>query len=78
MKEYRARLGENGRFVIPANCRRQLQLVSGDELILRVEDSELHVMSLKHSLKNAQSIVQQHAKKQSLVIKLRDLRNEDE
>jgi len=30
------------------------------------------------TLKNAQSIVQQHAKKQSLVIKLRDLRNENE
>jgi AbrB family looped-hinge helix DNA binding protein len=77
MNEYRAKLGENGRIIIPAQCRKQLQLEQGEELILRVENAELHIFSLKHSLKKAQALVKRHAKNKSLVEKLRRLRLED-
>ena len=77
MREYRAKLGESGRFVIPATCRKALHFEPGEELILRVEKGELHVFSLKQSLKKAQSIVQHYAKQQSLVDKLHTLREED-
>ncbi len=77
MHEYRAKLGEDGRIVIPAECRRKLHLQPGEELIIHIEKEELHLYSLKHSLKKAQETVQKYAKGQSLVAKLKDMRNKD-
>ncbi len=78
MHDYRAKLGEDGRIVIPAACRRELHLVAGEELIIRVENNEMHLSSLKHSLKKAQHSVRSFAKKQSLVEKLKKMRQEDD
>lgn len=78
MKEYRAKLGENGRVIIPVTCRKMLDLQSGEELILHVVDNELHITSLKQSLQKAQLLVQSYAKQQSLTKILRELRNKDE
>lgn len=77
MNEFRAKLGENGRIVIPAFCRKQLQFEAGEELIFHIKNNELHILSLKQSLKKAQALVQRHAKNQSLVEKLILLRRED-
>lgn len=77
MNEFRIKLGENGRVLIPATCRRQLNLVSGQELIIKIEDHELHLFSLEHSVKKAQQLVQRYAKNQSLVKKLIKNRQED-
>ena len=78
MHEYRAKLGDNGRLVIPANCRKLLHLVPGDELILRLEENGLHIRSLKQSIQQAQNIIHSYAKEQCLTVKLRELRNEDD
>ena len=78
MNDYRAKLSDNGRIVIPSNCRKILHLVPGEELILRLEKNGLHLMSLKQSLKQAQAVIQNYAKKQDLTQKLRELRNEDD
>ncbi len=77
MNDYRTKLGEDGRVVIPASCRRELHLVPGEELIIRVENNEMHLMSLKYSLKKAQELVQSYAKKQSLVTHLKKMRQEE-
>jgi AbrB family looped-hinge helix DNA binding protein len=77
MHDYRAKLGEDGRLVIPAACRRELHLVPGEELLIRVENDEMHLRSLKYSLKKAQEVVRSHAKKQNLVEKLKKMRQED-
>lgn len=77
MNEFRIKMGENGRLLIPAVCRRQLNLVSGQEVIVKIEDDELHLFSLEHSLKKAQQLVKKHAKNQSLVKKLMKNRRED-
>ncbi len=77
MNEYRTKLGEDGRVIIPAACRRQLHLEPGEELIIRVENSEMHLFKLKHSLEKAQSLVKHYAKNRSLVKKLTDMREED-
>lgn len=78
MKEYRSKLGESGRFVIPAACRKMLHFEAGEELILRVAKNELHIISLKQSLNQAQSLVKKYANKQNLVNMLRELRREDD
>lgn len=77
MLEFRTKLTEGGRVVIPALYRKQLQLEPGEELIIRLEDDELHLMSLKHSLKKAQALVQGYAKNTSLVTLLKEMRKKD-
>lgn len=77
MNEFRTKLGENGRIVIPASCRKLLHLEVGEELIIRIEDHELRLISQKHELKKIQSLIKRHAKNQSLVDKLLRMRKEE-
>lgn len=77
MSEFRARLREDGRIVIPAVYRKQLHLEPGEELIIRVEDDELRLTSLKNSLKKAQKTIQLHARNKSLQKILKKMRTED-
>lgn len=77
MNEFRVRIGEDGRVLIPVICRRQLNLTPGEEIIIKLDKNELHLFSLKHSLKDAQKLVKSHTKNQSLVGKLRKMRQDD-
>ena len=78
MKEFRAKLSENGRILIPATCRDQLHLHPGDELILQIDNEEIRIFSMKHALKKAQALVQKHAKNKNLVDKLKQMRKDEE
>ena len=51
----RVKLGEGGRFVIPASMREQMSVKPGDDLILHVEDGELRVRSWLQNLKRLQA-----------------------
>lgn len=77
MNEFRAKMGENGRLVIPASFRKELHIHSGEELVLRVEANVLHIMSLNQAIARAQTTVQKYAKSKSLVARLREVRDED-
>jgi AbrB family looped-hinge helix DNA binding protein len=52
--EARTRLNENGRLVIPASFRKALGINPGDQVILRLEDDELRLTTLKHRIARAQ------------------------
>jgi AbrB family looped-hinge helix DNA binding protein len=60
--EARLRVNENGRVVIPASFRKALGINVGDEVVLRIEDDELRITTLKHRLQRAQSLVRKHVK----------------
>jgi AbrB family looped-hinge helix DNA binding protein len=60
--ETRARVNENGRVVIPASFRKALGINVGDELVLRIKDDELRIMTLKRRLQRAQESVRRHIK----------------
>jgi AbrB family looped-hinge helix DNA binding protein len=60
--ETRARLNENGRIVIPASFRKALGMNAGDEIVLRVEDNELRITTLKQLLERAQRRVRRYVK----------------
>lgn len=78
MLETRTKLGENGRIIIPVYYRRALHLEQGEELIIRLEDGELRLFSLKQSLKKAQAIVRKYNKdKKSLSKMLFAMRKEE-
>jgi len=52
--EARTRLNENVRLVIPASFRKALGINPGDKVILRLEDDELRLTTLKHRIARAQ------------------------
>jgi AbrB family looped-hinge helix DNA binding protein len=60
--ETRLRVNENGRVVIPASFRKALGINVGDEIVLRIEDDELRITTLKHRLERAQRLVRKHVK----------------
>lgn len=77
MREFKTKLGPDGRIVIPARCRKLLHLTSGVELVIKVEDDQMHLFTLKHSVKKAQNQVKKYVKKASLTQQLAKMRKED-
>lgn len=60
--ETRARVNQNGRVVIPAAYRKALGIKAGDEVVLRMEDDELHITTLKRRIEGAQRLVRKYVK----------------
>ena len=60
--EARTRLNENGRLVIPASFRKALEIKPGDEVILRLEDDELRITTMKLRIARAQRNVRKYMK----------------
>lgn len=60
--ETRTRLNENGRLVIPASYRKALGIKAGDEVILRMEDDELRITTMKRRIERAQRLVRKYIK----------------
>jgi len=56
------RVNENGRVVIPASFRKRLGIRVGDEVVLRIQDDELRITTLKRSIERAQRLVRKHVK----------------
>ena len=60
--EARLRVNENGRVVIPASFRKALGINAGDEVVLRLENDELRITTLKHRLERARRRIRQYIK----------------
>jgi AbrB family looped-hinge helix DNA binding protein len=60
--EARLRINENGRVVIPASFRKALGIKAGDEVVVRLEDDELRITTLKNRIGRAQRRVQGYVK----------------
>ena len=56
------RVNENGRVVIPASFRKRMGIRAGDHLLLRIEDDELRITTLKRNIERAQRLVRKHVK----------------
>ncbi|PYT95730.1 MAG: AbrB family transcriptional regulator [Acidobacteria bacterium] len=61
--ETRRRVNENGRVVIPASFRKALGINIGDEVVLRMEDDELRITTVKRRVARAQRLVRKHVKR---------------
>ncbi len=57
MNTTRARIVDGGRIVIPAEFRKALGVQPGDEVILRLEDGEMRVLSPRQAIRRAQQLV---------------------
>lgn len=60
--EERARVNENGRVVIPASFRKALGIKTGDEVVLRLENDELRITTLRRRLEQARRLIRKHVK----------------
>lgn len=60
--ETRMRINENGRVVIPASFRKALGINAGDEIVLRIEDGELRITTLKQRIERARRLLRRHVK----------------
>ncbi|HEV8048670.1 MAG TPA: AbrB/MazE/SpoVT family DNA-binding domain-containing protein [Terriglobales bacterium] len=60
--ETRTRVNQNGRVVIPASFRKALGINIGDEVVVRIEDDELRISTLKQRVERAQRLVRKHVK----------------
>ena len=57
MADIHCKIAEGGRVVIPAEYRRTLGLKIGDEVILRMADGEVHILTRRQAIKKAQELV---------------------
>jgi AbrB family looped-hinge helix DNA binding protein len=60
--ETRQKVNENGRVVIPAAFRKALGIRTGDEVVLRMEDDELRITTMKRRIERAQRLVRKYVK----------------
>ena len=63
MGDYKAKIGPDGRIVIPAACREALGLEPGDEVLMRLEDGELKLFTREQLFRRAQARVAKYARK---------------
>ncbi|MBZ5572320.1 MAG: AbrB/MazE/SpoVT family DNA-binding domain-containing protein [Acidobacteriia bacterium] len=61
-QEARTRINENGRVVIPAPFRKALGMNIGDEVVLRLEDDEIRILTMKKRLDRARRLVRKYVK----------------
>jgi AbrB family looped-hinge helix DNA binding protein len=57
VKESHTRINRNGRVVIPASFRRALGINPGETVVLRLENDELRITTLRQRLANARQLV---------------------
>jgi len=78
MHEYRAKMGQNGRILIPVQCRQELDLSPGDEVVIIVDDGVAKLFNVKYAIRSAQKTIKQYVKdKQSLSKELIKMRKEE-
>ena len=55
--EFKTKLSLNGRVLIPAQCRKMLNLQAGESIVIRVEGDEAKLFSSKTAIRHAQEII---------------------
>lgn len=63
MNETKVKISGGGRVVIPVEYRKALDLEEGDELILRLDQGELRLLTSKQAIAEAQDVVRQYVPK---------------
>lgn len=62
------KIAEGGQVVIPAEYRRELGLAPGDEVIIRLEEGELRIMTRAEAVRRAQALVNRHVKRRCSLV----------
>lgn len=57
MELIKSRIDKTGRLVIPSQYRKALHLTAGQEVMLRLEDGEMHVCLFKQAAERARELI---------------------
>ena len=68
MSEYRTRIQDGGRLVIPAECRRALHMDIGEEVVLKVKEDELLIYPARQALTRARQLVRKYIKRKRRLV----------
>jgi AbrB family looped-hinge helix DNA binding protein len=60
MDEIKTKLGQSGRVVIPMEYRRRLGLKSGDEIIMHLDETGLHIYTPAQAVAREQDLVRRY------------------
>ena len=78
MELMKSRIDKAGRLVIPNHYRQVLNLSPGEQVMLRLEDGEMHICSFKKAAEKARDLITQHnQEKHDLLDMLFQHRHED-
>ena len=72
MKPIRTKLDKNGRIVIPTNFRQMLNLGTGDEIILHMQNDTIYLTTADQALQKLQKKVKNYLKLTNHDISLAD------
>ena len=64
MQDFKTRLGKGGRIVIPTECRRELGVEPGDEIILHLDEEGLRIYTPAQAVARAQALVRRDVPKE--------------
>jgi len=60
MHEFKTKMGQSGRIVIPTEYRRKLGLEAGDEIILHLDEEGLRLYTPAQAVARAQALVRRY------------------
>jgi AbrB family looped-hinge helix DNA binding protein len=60
VREFKTKMGQSGRVVIPGEYRRRLGLRSGDEIIMHLDEEGLHLYTPAQAVARAQALVRRY------------------
>ncbi len=60
MYEIKTKLGKSGRIVIPTEYRKKLGLKSGDEVIMHLDETGVHLYTPAQAVMRAQALVRRY------------------
>lgn len=63
MNDIRTKIGEGGRVIIPAIFRQAIHLEPGDDIILHLENNEIHIITPEQALLKLQAKVKSYLDK---------------
>ena len=72
MQDIRTKIGDGGRIIIPAIFRQHLHLEIGDDIILHLEDNEIHIITPEQALIKLQAKVKSYLDKTDKPVSLVD------
>jgi AbrB family looped-hinge helix DNA binding protein len=74
---YHVTLDSNGRISIPKNMRRQINLQTGDGLVLSLVGNEIHINTIEKKINDARDLVKKYCTNINLVEDLLLMRKEE-
>lgn len=58
---FRTKIGQGGRIVLPARLRQAAGFAVGDEIIVRLEDGSVRLLTQEEAIRRAQAIVRKYS-----------------